>query len=786
MRRLSVACFGILLSLQLFAQSRFAGKVIDAEDGSPVNGATVDVENTGTTFTGQNGVFNIRTRSKSTRVRISSIGFKTLESNAQISNEVTVFTLERYKLFLQPVEISAIRAGDKAPFTKTNLRRKDIEKNNLGQDLPFLLNQTPSVVIHSDAGNGVGYTGIRIRGSDPTRINVTLNGIPYNDAESQGTFFVDLPDFSSSVNSIQIQRGVGTSSNGAGAFGATINISTNEFLENAYAEFNNSYGSFNTRKHTLKAGSGLLKNHFTVETRLSNISSDGYIDRASSDLYAFYLSTAYLNKKSSLRFNIFSGKERTYQAWYGILQADLFKSRTYNSSGTEKPGTPYENETDNYQQDHYQLFFNHSFNDRLSFNTAVFLTRGKGYYEQYKTAAPYEDYGLKPVITAGDTIFNTDLVRQLWLDNYFYGNTFSFQYKQNSSRFTLGGGLNRFDGKHYGKVIWAASNIPKDHQWYNLDARKSDVNLYIKFQQTIATGLEGYVDLQYRGVNYNINGFRENPSLMISNRYHFFNPKLGLSYSRNNYTGYLSWSVGNKEPNRDDFEAGIYPPKHETLHDFEMGIEKRSNHYFWGATLYYMRYHNQLVLTGKINDVGAYTRTNIPYSYRTGIELQGSAKIAEWLYAGGNLALSSNKLTGFSEYVDDFDNGDQKIFSYKKTGISFSPAVIAATTLTLIPVKNSEINLSGKYVGRQFLDNTGNRARSLSDFYVQDIRMIYSFKKSALPESSLILQFNNIFNRKYEPNGYTYNYISGGAFQSENYVYPMAGFNWMVGVNVKL
>lgn len=786
MRSLVVTLCSILLTLQPFAQGKFTGRVIDAENGSPVIGATVDIEQNGTLFTGQNGVFNVKTRSQTIRVRISSIGFKPLESNVQTGNETTIFSLERYNLFLQPVEISALRAGDKAPFTKTNLLRKDIEKNNLGQDLPFLLNQTPSVVIHSDAGNGVGYTGIRIRGSDPTRINVTLNGIPYNDAESQGTFFVDLPDFSSSVNSIQVQRGVGTSSNGAGAFGASINISTNEFLENSYAEFNNSYGSFNTRKHTLKAGTGLLNNHFTVETRLSNISSDGYIDRASSDLNAFYFSTAYLNKKSSLRLNIFSGREKTYQAWNGILQNDLEKSRTYNSAGTEKPGTPYDNETDNYQQDHYQLFFNHRFSDRLSFNTAVFITRGKGYYEQYKAAEPFEDYGLQPVITAGDTLFNTDLVRQLWLDNYFYGNTFSLQYKQNSSRFTLGGGVTRFDGKHYGKVIWAASNIPKDHQWYHLDAKKSDINLYTKFQQTIASGLEGYIDLQYRGINYNINGFRENPSLLINNRYHFFNPKLGLSYSRNNYTSYLSWSVGNKEPNRNDFEAGIFPPKHETLHDFEMGFEKRTNHYFWGVTLYYMLYHNQLVLTGKINDVGAYTRTNIPHSYRTGIELQGSIKMTEWLYAGGNLALSNNKLTGFSEYVDDFDNGDQKIFSYKKSDISFSPAVIAASTLRLIPIKNSEITLSGKYVGRQFLDNTGNRARSLSDFYVQDIRMIYSFKKSLLPESSFILQFNNIFNRKYEPNGYTYNYISGGALQTENYVYPMAGFNWMVGVNVKL
>ncbi|HEY9364177.1 MAG TPA: TonB-dependent receptor plug domain-containing protein, partial [Chitinophagaceae bacterium] len=462
-------------------------------------------------------------------------------------------------VLLEPVEVKATRAGENSPFTRTDLSKKEIEKVNLGQDLPFLLNQTPAVVINSDAGNGVGYTGIRIRGTDATRINVTLNGIPYNDAESQGTFFVDLPDFSSSVNSIQVQRGVGTSSNGAGAFGGTINISTNEINKVPYAELNNSYGSFNTWKNTVKAGSGLLNDHFTMDLRLSNIVSDGYIDRAASDLKSLYFSIAYFNKKSSLRFNAFSGKEKTYQAWNGVSESDLENNRTVNYAGTEKPGEPYDNETDNYNQDHYQLFFNHRFNDLLSFNTAIFLSNGKGYYEQYKAGEDYADYQLPYPVYGTATILTTDLVRQLWLDNHYYGNIFSFLYKKNKSQLTLGGGFTKYDGNHFGKVIWAANGLSDVHpEWYRHNALKKDFNIYSKWQQQLLPHLYSFVDLQYRSVRYNINGFRDNPNILIGESYQFFNPKVGLHFSKNGWSTYLSYSRGSKEPNRDDFEAGIH------------------------------------------------------------------------------------------------------------------------------------------------------------------------------------------------------------------------------------
>ena len=690
-------------------------------------------------------------------------------------------------LLLEPVELRAIRAGENSPFTKTNLFKKDLEKLNLAPDLPFLLNQTPSVVINSDAGNGVGYTGIRIRGTDASRINITLNGIPFNDAESQGTFFVDLPDFSSSVSSIQIQRGVGTSSNGAGAFGASINISTNEVNTKSYAELNNSYGSFSTWKNTIKAGSGLLGNHFTTDIRLSKINSDGYIDRASSDLKSFYFSEAYLGKKSSLRFNMFLGKEKTYQAWYGVSESDLQTNRRINYAGTERQGDPYDNETDNYKQNHYQLFYNQQINSRIKFNAAAFYIKGKGHYEQYKADEAYADYGLPAPMMGNQPITHTDLIRQLWLDNDFYGNIFSFHYLDSISRFTFGGGWNHYSGNHYGDVVWAEHGFTPSGRWYDLDAFKNDLSFYFKQQTKIGRYLTVFYDLQFRKVKYSIEGFRNNPDLDVNNKYNFFNPKAGISFLKNNWSGYLSLSKGQKEPNREDFEAGLNQlPKPEKLNDFELGIEKRNLKNVVGITAYYMHYKNQLVLTGKINDVGAYSRTNIPKSYRLGIELSGSAEINSWLNAAGNFSVSRNKVLDFTEYIDDYDNGGQKTNAYSSTDIAYSPNIVGGATINILFVKNMELSLISKYVGKQFLDNTQNESRKLNVYYTQDARLIYKISKNWLKEVNIILQASNIFNKLYEPNGYTFSYIYGGSMTIENYYYPMAGINFMAGVNIKL
>jgi iron complex outermembrane recepter protein len=746
----------------------------------------------------------------------SCILFSAIVSIAQdvpVVQEKTKEVTDSFYL-LSPVEVKAIRAGEKAPFTKTNLSKKEIQKNNLGQDIPFILNQTPSVVVNSDAGNGVGYTGLRIRGTDATRINFTLNGIPYNDAESQGTFLVNLPDFASSVNSIQIQRGVGTSSNGTGAFGATVSLSTNEIHRKPYAEINNSFGSFNTWKNTVKAGTGLIDNHYTIDARLSQITSNGFIDRGSSNLQAFYLSGAYINDKSSLRLNIFSGKEKTYQAWNGIPEAKLKGSEAdllthyYNnlgslyftqadsvnlfSSGKRTFNLPlYKNETDNYRQTHYQLFFNHAVNDNWNFNTAAFLTRGLGYYENYKVQERFSKYGLPDIVFTDTTIKRTDLVRQKWLDNYFYGQILAVQYKKEKHDLTIGGGWTIYDGVHHGDITWAKFGFDNGYRYYDNDALKSDINIYAKWQFEFSKYWNLFADMQYRNVRHKMNGFEDNPSLSINRKFDFLNPKAGVRFSKNGWQSYFSYAVANKEPNRDDFEVGLSnQPKKETLHDFEAGIEKRTAKFYAGATLYYMLYKDQLVLTGMINDVGAYTRTNVANSYRAGIELQGGYIFNDWLNAAANVALSRNKIKSFTYFLDDYDaNFDwvgQQTTIYKNTDIAFSPSVVGGATINILPVKNLEISLLSKYVGKQYLDNTQSEAKKLDGFYTQDARLIFTIKNKLFNEWNIIGQVNNLFNKKYEPNGYTWGYIYDGTVVNENFYFPMAGTNFMLGVNIRL
>lgn len=470
-----------------------------------------------------------------------------------------------------------------------------------------------------------------------------------------------------------------------------------------------------------------------------------------------------------------------------MSEADLKTNRTINYAGMEKPGTPYDDQTDNFQQDHFQLFVNHRINERFTANTAFFYTIGKGYYEEYRADQAYSDYGLPDFVAGTETISETDLVRQLWLDNDYYGQVFSLQYTDPDNQFTFGGGWNRYDGKHFGKIIWAEQGVPLNHRWYNLEAYKTDVNAYAKYNRRISQSVDLFADLQYRRVLYDIGGFRNNPGVLVRNTYNFFNPKIGVSYSKDDYRLYASYSRGNKEPNRDDFEAGAAnQPKPEKLNDVELGFEKRNSSYSLAATLYYMHYEDQLVLTGKVNDVGAYTRTNVPNSFRMGVELQGGVRLTQWLQASANLTLSRNRINNFTEFYDDYDNGGQKSIDHGSTDIAFSPSVTGAGTLSIIPGKNFELCFLGKYVGRQYLDNTADKARSLDPFYTQDARVIYTLQNLLVKEASLILQVNNIFDRKYEPNGYTYSYQYGGELVTENFYYPMSGTNFMVGLNIKL
>ncbi len=797
----------ILLTAALLHAQVFIKGVVEDSAHKTLAGASVSLEINGTkklfTETDENGVFafdNVPFNSRD-KITVAHVGKEMQQQIVSVNNKdiALYFVLAELSYFLAPLEVTSVRASDRAPFTKTNISKADLEKTNIGYDIPILLNETPSVYVSSDAGNGVGYTYIHIRGSDATRINVTLNGIPYNDAESEQTYFVDLPDFTSSVNSIQIQRGVGTSTNGAGAFGATINLSTNEFIDTAYAEINNSYGSFNTWKNTVKVGSGLIDNHFTIDARLSSITSDGYIDRATSDLKSFYLSAAYVNKKTSIRFNLLSGKEKTYQAWYGVPQDSLATHRTFNPEGLEDPNGPYPNQTDNYWQTHYQLFLNQYLNKNLSLNVATFLTRGYGYYEEYhgvlaeteagdNSETSYAYYGLPNVINGNDTITNTDLIRQLWLDNYFFGQTFSLQYKKKNDEISFGGSWSKYNGKHYDEIIWAQNGgVPDNYIYVNLPAYKTDINMYAKWLHNINANWSLFGDMQYRYVHHEMDGFEDNPTLFITRIFNFLNPKAGISYFKNGWNAYFSYALGHKEPNRDDFEASLtQQPTDETMHDFELGIGRKKINYSYGATLYYMLYKNQLVLTGQLNDVGEYERTNVPNSYRAGIELEGSVSITNWLKASANASFSKNKINSFTEYFDDYDNGEQVAQQYHNTDISFSPSVICGATVSFLPIKNIEVDLLSKYVSKQYMDNTQNAARSLNSFFTEDFRAIYTIKKVVFKEWNIIAQVNNIFNKLYEPNGATYPYVYNNELVNDNYYFPMAGTNFMLAINIKL
>ena len=786
---------GLVPNLVEAQQLTLKGTVLNAEK-RPVEGATIrfvdlNQKDSGRVVADNDGQFILQLN-KQHRYMISlgSIGYttETRELRMNKDNEQRTFFLSSEASVLEPLEVQATRAADHAPFAKTNLTASEIKEHNLGKDLPYLLNQTPSVIVNSDAGNGIGYTGIRIRGSDATRTNVTLNGIPYNDAESSGSFFVDMPDIASSVNSIQIQRGVGTSSNGAGAFGATINISTNQVNELPYVKLDNSYGSYNSWKNTVAAGSGLVDGHYTADVRLSHISSDGYIKNAASNLESLLFSTAYIGKSTSVRFNFITGKEKTFQAWNGVPDYMIKQDPRYNELGyIEAKDSYYDNQTDNYTQSHYQLFVNHEFNKHWSFSVASFLTRGIGYYEEYENNAPYQDYGITPV----DTL-STDLVKRQYLDNYFYGQTASVQWKQKNDLLTLGGAWTHYDGGHYGQIIWAQNgNIDINQEYYNNPADKYDQNIYLKWMHDFKNYWHLFADMQYRHVRHNMEGFKDHKDLMIDRKFDFYNPKIGIAYAKNGYNAYFSYAMASKEPNRDDFEAGaITQPKREQLHDFELGMDKKAKHYQFGIGLYYMLYKDQLVLTGKLNDVGAATRINVPNSYRAGIELQGSYKFADWVDLAANFAISRNKIKDYTAYFGAADaDGNElpPVEAHKhNTDIAYSPNMVGAASLNFHPIHALTLSLEGKYVSRQYLDNTQEEDRSLKGYYNQDVRVTYQLSGNWFKHFQLVGQLHNVFSSKYFTNGATYPGYEDGKLSNWVYYFPMAPIHFMAGVQIEL
>lgn len=790
--------FAMGMSLSLFAIAQFSisGKVINKKNGEHVFGAAIGLDNyyDKAQSTG-NGVFEFKNlKSGQYIVRAYLMGFEKFTDTINLNeNKTIVIGLTESATLMDEVQVLSTRVDDKSAMAYTTVSKEDIAKQNVGQDLPYLLNLTPSVVVTSDAGAGIGYTGIRIRGTDATRINTTINGVPVNDAESHGTFWVNMPDLASSINSIQVQRGVGSSTNGAGAFGGSLNIQTMALNEKPYASLSSSVGSFNTFKNTLNFGTGLMDSCWNVEGRLSKITSDGYIDRASSDLKSFYLSGGYYGKKTIIKAIVFAGMEKTYQAWYGIPQDSLKTNRTFNPAGmyfdTNGNMKFYSNQTDNYQQDYYQLHFSHQLNDKLLVNAALHYTYGRGYYEEFMQDAKFTNYNLPNVIIGNDTITKTNLVRQKWLDNDFYGATYSAIYTPNKkTNFTLGGAWNQYVGRHFGEITWAqfSSNSNLGDKYYSNNAMKTDFNIYLKTNIQLTDKLTSFVDVQYRTIDYSFLGF----DLALKNIQQkidlsFINPKIGFNYFLNTNTAlYASYSIGNKEPNRDDFVNSTPQsrPKHETLHDIELGVKHNFKKMSFALNYYYMNYQNQLVLTGKINDVGAYTRTNIDNSYRTGVELEARLKPLKQIELSGNITLSENKIAEFNEYIDDYDTGNQLKNTYKNSTIAFSPSIISATTITWMPVKFASLSFIGKYVGSQFLDNTSNTNRQIDAYFVGDARLNVNLVSKHIRKIDFTVLVNNVFNRKYASNGYTYNYFSGGALVVSNNYYPQAGTNFMLGM----
>ncbi len=795
------------------AQYSISGKITDQKTDNPLPGAHVRVkEGYGATATDEKGYYKLQGLSGgSYTLIISYVGYESVKEKLILNTDKSFnASLTPKAIMEEEVIISATRAGDNVPVTFQNIEKEDFEAKNLGQDLPYMMSMTPSAVTSSDAGTGVGYTGMRIRGSDLTSINVTINGIPYNDPESQGVFFVNLPDFSSSVDNIQIQRGVGSSTNGAAAFGASVNIQTQTSTGEPYAEVNSSVGSFNTFKNNVRAGTGLIDGKWAFDARLSKISSDGYIDRAESDLKSFFVSGGYFGESSILKINVFSGKERTYQAWYGVPKVRLENnqegmqryadhwlfsqekvdhmmvsdSRTFNYY-------TYDNEVDNYQQDHYQMIYSNEFNEYLNLNAALHYTHGEGYFEQMKRDESFSDYGLDPAMIGNDTINTTDLVRRKWLKNDFYGATWSLIYDKNPVKLTLGGAFNEYDGDHYGNIIWAEynSHFEKDHQWYFNNGLKKDFNIYGKVNYEINPVYTVYGDLQYRFIDYAMEGIHDNlMDLTQQHKFNFLNPKFGMHADFSaNHEAYASFAVANREPSRRNYrdaDPGENPRK-EVLYDYEAGYTYQTHSAKVSANLYYMDYKDQLVLTGEINNVGEAIMTNVEDSYRAGIELIAGARLFPDLNWDINMTYSQNKIKDFTTFVDNWDEGGQIKNEPGTTDISFSPEIIGSSQIHYEPVNNLKVGLLTKYVGKQYIDNTSSEKRKLDPYLLNHLLLDYTFSIGWFEEANISLKVNNIFDEKYETNAWVYRYYYQDEYYKMTGYFPQAGRNYLLGLTLK-
>ncbi len=810
MQRIIGTIILLFLSMGLsIGQYTITGKVKN-DNGEGLIGASIFITDsdfaTISDFDGSYVIENVP--SDNITIKCSYIGYNSQSLTLLLDGDrVYNIMMEGSMYNLDEIQINATTSLDiSSPFSYHEYSKPEINLKNLGQDLPFLLEHSPSVVVTSDAGAGIGYTGMRIRGSDPTRVNVTINGVPLNDSESHGVFWVNLPDFGSSTGKIQVQRGVGPSSVGAGAFGATVGLNTTESSVNPFLQVDGTYGSYGTRKMSVSFGTGLMNNQYSIEGRYSNIESDGYVDRATSDLTSWFFSVAKISNKSSLRLNAFSGKERTYQSWWGVPESKLSGSESelqahidrnfYSPSEISNLLTSdrtynfytYENQVDDYRQSHFQALYALKASDKLTLNATGHYTRGEGFFEESKPGSDLLDYGFTM------ESFIDDLIQQRWLDNHFYGAIFNAEYDFSDNIVVTGGtAWNKYDGKHFGDVIRTDSfNLSSvDPQYYFSDGSKTDFSQFIKLNYALSPKLTWQADIQHRGIDYNTAGTdNDGQAINVDTTYNFISPKLGLNYKLSETSSvYVSVAQANREPVRSDFvdAVGTDVPEHEELIDYELGYRGGSNKLKWNTNLYYMDYKNQLVLSGAVNDVGAGVRVNVDDSYRLGIELSLDYQITDKLKWTPNLTLSKNKIKEFEEVIVDFvsEEAPPILIQHNDTDITLSPSIISGSQLTYGLTDELNVTWLSKYVGKQYLNNTSDESKTIDAYWVNDLMFNYSLSTEFISKVEFKLLLNNVFSTVYESNGYTFNYAFDGAVTSENFYYPQARFNVLAGLSIR-
>ncbi len=786
---------------------QISGRITD-DGGHPLIGATVTVENSlqGTTSNLDGSYIIKKIKPGVYTISVSFIGYEKKSLEVNLDKVVVLdFMLQPSSIMGEEIVVNATRASSRMPIAQTSMSKEEIKRTSVGFDIPYLLEMTPSVVATSEGGTGIGNTAFRIRGTDMSRINVTVNGIPLNDPESQGVYWVDLPDFTSSIDNIQVQRGIGTSTNGAAAFGASVNFQTTTLSPEPFTNIDLQAGSFGTWRTSAKIGTGLLNKKFSFEGRFSQLKSDGYIDRGTSDDRSMFLTGAWHTSKSLLRFNLIHGEEHTGITWTGTPGYMLDSIRTYNPEGIYQDAAGntryYRDQKDNYTQTHYQVMYSNQLTNALSLSAALHWTKGTGYYEEYKSKKKFSDYGLQNPIFGNDTIKKSDFIRQKWMDNDFYGTTLSLNYCKGAIDATLGGGWNRYEGNHFGKILWSAVNagIPKNYEWYRNSSVKTDFNIFGKATYQLTNWLSVYGDIQGRVIHYDLSGLDDDlAGLDQSHRWNFFNPKAGTTFKISSMQEvFFSFGVGHREPTRADIKDAMKygsnnTPKSERLFDYELGYTYKTPNFVMGLNLYYMDYKDQLVLTGKLSDVGYPLMANVDKSYRTGVEITTGIKPLTWLSWNINSTFSINRIDKFTEYVDILDPDTWMVVNQLanylgKTPISFSPSFVGSSQITISPIKDFNLSIISKYVGKQYYDNTGNAERLLDSYFVNNFKIDYSIKTKSMKAINIQLFVNNFLNLKYEANAWVYHYkmVGDNSEYREDGFFPQAGTNFMVKLGVE-